>query len=224
MPPRAAQARPSWTTSKQASVARSSPLVLTAWPPASHKVSLLCSWKANYLRFILPPPEFFPCTSSVLQSWYSKAKELIKVWSGHGFELLASAWLRGRIICGFTEKLQLWLFWPSFMVFSTFPGSNQNELFDGPSLDQALFPERHEPAKPYWPLLAGLSAIGAAGLNSFPIFFTCGHICPTGSTGDISSTQAAGQTFTGSPWCVLGVENAQVNFTNAKQERNAAGR
>lgn len=93
-----------------------------------------------------------------------------------------SAWLSSHIICGFTEKLQLWLFWPSFMAFSTFPGSNQSKLFDGPSLVRALFPETHQPAETYWPLLAVFSAIRAAVFDLFFILFTCGHVCQPGST------------------------------------------
>lgn len=113
-----------------------------------------------------------------------------------------------------------------------FQGAIKNERLDGPSLDQALFPETHQPAETYWPLLAVLSAIRAAVFDSFLLSFACGHICPTGSTGELSSTQAAGQTFAGSSRFTFGVYSAEwmprsilvLNFTNAKEERKAAGR
>lgn len=116
-------------------------------------------------------------TSSVLPSWYSKAEELIKVWSGHGFEPPAFPWLSGYLICSFTEKLRLWLFWPSFMASSTFPRSNQNELLDDPFLGQALFPETQQPAETYWPLPAVLSALRTAASDPLLRLFTHGHTC-----------------------------------------------
>lgn len=152
---------------------------------------LLCNWKDNYLKFVIPAlesPALLCRTGSGKPGSWQKLGMALNSLPFPGSVTISSAVSLKSSSSDCPGEVS-WLFVPLL-------GGNQKELLDSPSLFQAS-PETHQ-GQPRPTDLCLVSPVPPGQLilpYSSPLF-----TCQTGSTSGFCCTQAAGQTFASSPW------------------------